>query len=398
MVPLPNPAAAEPVYLDHNATTPVDPRVFDAMRPFFLERFGNASSRTHAYGHAAADAVEAARSEVARLIAADPREIVFTSGATESNNLALKGAARAHREQGDRLITAATEHKAVLDPCRALEREGFSVTVLPVGPDGRLEAAAVERAITDRTILVSVMAANNEVGVLGPLSEVGRITKAKGVLFHSDAAQAVGKEPLDVDALGVDLLSISAHKMHGPKGVGALYVRRKNPRVRLEPLFDGGGQEGGLRPGTLDVPGIVGLGKACELSRLEGDAERSRVRRLRERLRERIFSRLDGVRLNGHPTLRLAGNLNLSFEGVDGQALLVALKPVAAISTGSACTTGSIEPSHVLRALGVPEPLVHSTIRFGLGRFTTEGDIDRVADAVVAEVSRLRARSPFRRS
>lgn len=389
-------AAGRPrIYMDYHATTPVDPRVLETMLPYFTERFGNASSRNHGFGHEAAAAVEAAREQVAALLGATPKEIVFTSGATESNNLGVKGAARAFRDRGDHLVTVATEHKSVLDPVRALEREGFRATILPVGRDGLLDPDLVRQSITDKTILVSVMAANNEVGVLQPIGEIGRIAKEKGVLFHTDAAQAAGKEPIDVEQAGIDLLSLSAHKLCGPKGAGALYVRRRNPRVRLDPILDGGGHEGGLRSGTLNVPGIVGLGMACEVARRERDAERARVGRLRDRLRESIVLRLDGVSQNGHPGRRLSGNLHLSFAGVEGEALLLALKDVVAVSTGAACTTGNLEPSHVLKALGVGEALAHASIRFGLGRFTTEAEVDEVADRVVSEVRRLRSMSPL---
>ncbi|HZT83538.1 MAG TPA: IscS subfamily cysteine desulfurase [Gemmataceae bacterium] len=382
-----------PIYLDNHATTRCDPRVVEAMLPFFTERYGNAAS-LHTFGQQAKDAAGAAREQVAALIGASPREVVFTSGATESNNLALKGAAALLRGKGDHLITVATEHKAVLDPCRRLERDGFRVTYLPVDRHGRVTPEQVAGAITDRTLLVSVMAANNEVGTVQPVGEIGRLCKERGVLFHTDAAQAAGKLPLDVEEMGVDLLSVSAHKLYGPKGVGALYVRTSSPRVRLEPLFDGGGHERGLRSGTLPVPLVVGFGAACELARREMAAEADRLQRLRDRLYRRITEQLDEVTLNGHPTDRLPGNLNLSFAGVEGSALLMALSRTVAVSSGSACTSASVEPSYVLRALGVPDDLAHSSIRFGLGRFTTEEEVDFAAAEVVRVVRHLRSLSP----
>jgi cysteine desulfurase len=382
-----------PIYLDNHATTRTDPRVLEAMLPFFTEHYGNAASRHHSFGRKAEEAVEAARQQVADLIGAAARDIVFTSGATESDNLALKGVAAMYRGKGDHLVTAATEHKAVLDVCKRLERDGFQVTYLPVDDQGLLAPEQVAEAITERTILVSVMAANNEIGVLQPVAEIGRICKERGVLFHTDAVQAAGKVPLDVEAMGIDLLSLSAHKMYGPKGIGALYVRRIGPRVRLGPLFDGGGHERGLRSGTLNVPGIVGFGKACALCQEEMAAEAERLTGLRERLRRGIVAQLDEVRLNGHPTQRLPGNLNLSFAYVEGDALLMSLKDVA-VSSGSACTSGSIEPSYVLRALGLGDDLARSSIRFGLGRFNTAEEIDYVIGAVARVVRQLRAISP----
>jgi cysteine desulfurase len=384
----------KPIYLDNQSTTRVDPRVVDAMLPYFTEHYGNAASRTHEFGHQAAEAVEAAREQVAALVGADPREIVFTSGATESNNLALKGAAALYRRQGNHLVTAATEHKAVLDPCKRLETQGFEVTVLPVDRYGRVTPEQVAAAITGRTILVSVMAANNEVGTLQPVEAIGKVCKERGVLFHTDAAQAAGKVPLDVERMGVDLMSLSAHKLYGPKGVGALYVRRREPRVRLEPLFDGGGHERRLRSGTLPVPLVVGFGLACELCRQEMDAEAERLTRLRERLRRGICERLDAVTLNGPPDERLPGNLNLSFAYVQGDALLLGLKGVA-VSSGSACTSAEPEPSYVLRAMGVGDDLAYSSIRFGLGRFNTEDEVDYVAGEVVRVATRLREMSPL---
>ena len=382
-----------PVYMDYHATTPVDPRVLDAMLPFFREEFGNAASKSHAFGWRAEEAVEAARAEVAKLIGAEAREIVFTSGATESDNLAIKGAAHFYREKGRHLVTVATEHKAVLDPMHRLEREGFEVTFLPVGKDGRVDPDQVARAIRPDTLLVSVMAANNETGTLQPIAEIGRLTRERGVVFHCDAVQAVGKIPFDVEALNVDLASISAHKMYGPKGVGALYVRRK-PRVRLIAEIDGGGHERGHRSGTLNVPGIVGLGAACRLAAAELDEEGPRVLALRERLRRGLEARVELMTVNGGLEHRLPGNLNVSFAYVEGEALMLAVKDVA-VSSGSACTSASLEPSYVLRAMGVPDELAHSSIRFGLGRFTTEEEVDYAIDLFAAKVKKLREMSPL---
>jgi cysteine desulfurase len=377
--------------MDHHATTPVAPEVFEAMRPYFLEHFGNAASRNHAFGWAAEGAVETARAEVARLIGCKPIEVVFTSGATESDNLALKGVAEAYRDKGRHLITSQIEHPAVLDACKRLEKDGYQMTYLPVDRHGMVDPAAVARAITPKTVLVSIMLANNEVGTIQPLAEIGRICKERGVLLHSDAVQGVGKIPVNVDALGVDLLSLTAHKLYGPKGVGALYVRMGQPRVRLVPQIDGGGHEKGRRSGTLNVPGIVGLGKACELAgRLMAD-EAVRLSALRERLRAALFLRLDHIHLNGHPTERLPGNLNLSFDFVEGEALLMSLKEVA-VSSGSACTTASLQASHVLRAMGLGDELAHASVRFGLGRGNTEEEVDYVSERMVEEVTRLRAR------
>ncbi|MCS6851815.1 MAG: IscS subfamily cysteine desulfurase [Gemmataceae bacterium] len=383
-----------PIYLDNHATTRTDPRVLEAMLPFFGERYGNAASRTHRFGQDAAEAVQVAREQVAELIGARPREIVFTSGATESNNLALKGVANMYRRHGNHIVTVCTEHKAVLDPCRRLEQVGFEVTYLPVDRDGLISVDALANALTPRTILVSVMAANNEIGVLAPLAEIGRLCKDRGILFHTDAAQAAATIPLNVDELGVDLLSLSAHKMYGPKGVGALYVRRRNPHVRLEPQLDGGGHEGGLRSGTLPVPLLVGFGVACQLCRASLATEADRLRRLRDRLYHGILDQLEDVVLNGHPTQRLPGNLNLSFAHVRGEALLMSLYHELAVSSGSACTSANPEPSYVLKALGLDDELAHASLRFGLGRFTTEAEIDFAIDAVVRSVRRLRAISP----
>jgi cysteine desulfurase len=391
-----------PIYMDYHATTPVDPRVLEAMIPYFTSKFGNAASRSHAYGWTAEEAVERSREEIAHLIGAkdertgapDPKSIVFTSGATEADNLAIKGVAEFYREKGNHIVTTKIEHKAVLDTCKRLEKEGFEVTYLDVDKYGMVDPADVARSITDKTILVSVMLANNEIGTVQPLAEIGKITRARGVLLHSDAVQGIGKVPFDVNAMGVDLASITAHKLYGPKGIGALYVRRSKPRVRLTSQMDGGGHERGVRSGTLNVPGIVGFAKAAEILRLEGVAESARIFAQRERLRTLITSRVEEVHLNGHPTERLPGNLNLSFAFVEGEALLMAIKDVA-VSSGSACTSASLEPSYVLRALGASEELAHSSIRFGLGRFTTDEEVDFVADLVSSKVEKLRAMSPL---
>src|SRR5262245_50924675 len=383
-----------PSYMDNNATTRCDPRVVEAMLPYFTENYGNAASRNHAFGWRAEEAVDQARDQVARLIGASGKEIVFTSGATESDNLALKGVAAMYRKKGNHVLTVATEHKAIIDPCKRLERDGYQVTFLPVDRDGRISAEQIEAAMTDKTILVSIMAANNEIGTLQPIREIGKLCKRKGVLFHTDAVQAVGKVPVNVDEMGIDLLSISAHKIYGPKGVGALYVRRKDPRVRLDPLIDGGGHERGMRSGTLAVPLIVALDAACELCREEMPQESQRLLRLRERLKAGITSQLEDVYLNGHPTERLPGNLNLSFAYVEGEALMMGIKDVA-VSSGSACTSASLEPSYVLKALGVGDELAHSSIRFGMGRFNTEEEVDYVANDVVRAVNHLRDMSPL---
>jgi cysteine desulfurase len=382
-----------PIYLDYHATTPVDRRVLEAMLPYFSDDFGNAASKSHAFGWRAEEAVEAAREEVASLIGASPKEIVWTSGATESDNLAVKGAAQFYQEKGKHLVTCRTEHKAVLDSMHALERQGFEVTFLEVEKDGRLDPARLRAALRKDTILVSVMHANNETGVLHPIEEIGRITREAGVVFHCDAVQSVGKVPFDVDEMNVDLVSISAHKMYGPKGVGALYVRRK-PRVRLVAQMDGGGHERGFRSGTLNVPGIVGLGKAAALALSERDEEAARVLALREKLRLGLLAGLDLVTTNGSLEHRVPGNLNVSFAYVEGEALMMAIKDVA-VSSGSACTSASLEPSYVLRAMGVSEDLAHSSIRFGLGRFTTAEEIDFVTRLVVDKVKRLRDMSPL---
>lgn len=383
-----------PVYLDNNATTRADPRVVAALLPYLTDHYANASSQHHAAGRRAAGAVEAAREQVAALINARPREIVFTSGATESNNLALRGVAAMSRAKGDHVITAVTEHKAVLDTAKRLGRDGFRVTYLPVDRTGRVAPEQLDEALTDRTILVSLMAASNEVGTLHPLAALGAVCKRKGVLFHTDAAQAVGKVPIDVEAMGIDLLSLSAHKMYGPKGVGALYVRRTSPTVRLEPLLEGGGQERGLRPGTLNVPGVVGLGVACELCAAEMAEESPRLTALRERLRQGLSAALEGVTLNGHPSERLPGNLNLSFAWLRGEALLMGLRNLA-VSSGAACTSAEPGPSYVLRALGLDDELAHASLRFGLGRFTTAEEVEYTIGEVVRVVNDLRAVSPL---
>ncbi len=381
----------QPIYMDYHATTPVDPVVLEAMLLFFKGNFGNAASRNHSFGWDAESAVEAAREQVATLIGASAKEITFTAGASESNNLAIKGVLEFHRDKGNHLVTCATEHRSVIDTCRSLERKGVArLTVLPVDQYGRVDPAAVEAALTPQTLLVSVMVANNEIGTIHPLAEIGRIAKRRGVLLHSDATQGVGKIPVDVDAMGIDLLSLSAHKICGPKGVGALYLRSKNPRVRIAPLVEGGGQERGLRSGTLNVPGIVGLGKACEVAGAVMDEEGKRLATLRDRLQRELTAELDHVTLNGHPTERLPGNLNLSFGYVEAESLLMALNREIALSTGSACSSATLEPSYVLKALGQGDEIAHSSIRFGLGRFTTTEEVDTVAKRVIAEVRRLR--------
>lgn len=385
-----------PIYMDNNATTPCDPRVVEAMLPYFTEHFGNAASRNHAFGWAAESAVDDARDTIAKLIGAKSgKEIIFTSGATESDNLAIKGVAHFYKNKGNHIITAKTEHKAVLDTCKRLEREGFEVTYLDVLPTGQVDPEAVRAAITDKTILVSIMLANNEVGSVNDIKAIGEITRDKGVFLHCDAVQGVGKVPFDVEAFNVDLASITAHKMYGPKGVGALYVRRSKPRVRLVAEMDGGGHERGMRSGTLNVASIVGFAKAAQILIEEGDAENQRLRELRDRLRHKICSELDEVVLNGsEDPWRLPHNLNLSFLYVEGEGMMMAIKDVA-VSSGSACTSASLEPSYVLRAMGVGEENAHSSIRFGLGRFTTEEEVDYVANLVVKQVKRLRELSPL---
>jgi cysteine desulfurase len=381
-----------PIYFDNHATTRTDPRVLEVMLPYFSEKYGNAASKQHVFGWQAGEAVETAREHVAALIGASPKEIVFTSGGTESNNLAIKGAACQLRKR--QIITVATEHRSVLDPCRRLEEQGFRITRLPVDGYGRIEPSQIDQAISEDTALVSVMAANNEVGTLHPVSDIGKICKQRGVLFHSDAVQAVGKIGIDVEAAGIDLLTISGHKIYGPKGVGALYVRRRDPRVRLQPIFDGGGHERGLRSGTLPVPEIVGLGKACQLCGQLRDEEWSWLRALRDRLWQRIKTELPEAVLNGHPVDRLPGNLNVSFPYINAEALLVSMKDVAA-STGSACTSASMEPSHVLKAVGLTDELIGGSVRFGLGRFNTTDEVDFVASELAMHVRRLQAINPF---
>jgi cysteine desulfurase len=384
-----------PIFMDNHSTTPCDPRVVAEMIPYFTEKFGNAASRSHHYGWVAEEAVESAREKIAQLIGAQSeKEIVLTSGATESDNLALKGVAEFYKDKGNHIITTVIEHKAILDTCKRLEKEGCEVTYLGVGKDGRVDPADIAKAITDKTILVSVMLANNEIGTVQPLEEIGKITRARGVLLHSDAVQGIGKVDFDVQKMNVDLASITAHKMYGPKGVGALYVRRSKPRVRLSAQMDGGGHERGNRSGTLNVPSIVGFGKAAELMMQEGKAESVRLFALRERLREKLMSELDEVYLNGSFEHRLPGNLNVSFAFVEGEGLMMAIKDVA-VSSGSACTSASLEPSYVLRALGVGDELAHSSIRFGLGRFNTEEEVDFVANLVIGKVKKLRDVSPL---
>jgi cysteine desulfurase len=383
-----------PIYMDNHATTPVDPRVLEAMLPYFSDKFGNAASRNHVFGWVAEEAVENARGQIARLINATPKEIVFTSGATESTNLAIKGAAEMYREKGNHIITQVTEHKATLDTCKRLEKYGYEVTYLPVERDGRINLDDLRRAITPKTILISIMYANNEIGVIQPVAEIGKIAKEKGVLFHVDAVQAVGKIPVDVQKDGIDLMSISGHKIYGPKGVGALYVRRKNPRVQLSAIIDGGGHERGMRSGTLNVTGIVGFGKACELCQNEMAEESARLRGLRDKLTHAIMSRLDETYINGSMEHRLPHNINISFAYVEGESLLMGINDVA-VSSGSACTSATLEPSYVLKALGVGEDLAHTSIRFGIGRFNTEEEVDYVADRVVDTVTRLRELSPL---
>jgi cysteine desulfurase len=384
-----------PIYMDNHATTPVDPRVLQAMLPYFSETFGNAASRNHSFGWAAEEAVDKARNQIASLINAKSKEIVFTSGATESDNLAIKGIVEFYKDKGNHIITCVTEHKAILDSCRTLERNGKAVvTYLPVDKYGMVDPDAIRAAITDKTVLITIMYANNEIGTIHPVAEIGRIAKEKGIVFHCDAVQAVGKIPVDVDRDGIDLLSMSAHKIYGPKGVGAIYVRSKGPRVRLTPQMDGGGHERGMRSGTLNVTGIVGLGKACEISQAEMAEENVRLLDLRNKLQAGIFERLDEVYVNGHPTERLPGNLNVSFAYVEGESLLMGISDIA-VSSGSACTSATLEPSYVIRALGVDEELAHSSIRFGLGRFNTGDEVDFVTDRVTKEVKRLREMSPL---
>jgi len=384
-----------PIYMDNHATTPLDKRVLEAMLPYFTQDFGNAASRTHAYGWHAEAAVEDARETIAGYLGAESgKEIVFTSGATESDNLAIKGVAEYYQGKGNHIITTTIEHKAVLDSCKRLEKQGFTVTYVNAGPDGLVDPADIEKAMTDKTILVSVMLANNEVGTIQPIAEIGAITRKRGIIFHCDAVQGFGKTPFDVRTMNVDLASLTAHKIYGPKGVGALYVRRSKPRVRLVAQMDGGGHERGNRSGTLNVPGIVGFAKAVQIFKQEGVAEADRIRGLRDRLHRALTKELDSVYLNGHPEKRLPGNLNLSFSFVEGEGLMMAIKDVA-VSSGSACTSASLEPSYVLRSMGLDEELAHSSIRFGLGRFNTEEEVDYVAELVVGKVKKLRDLSPL---
>jgi cysteine desulfurase len=382
-----------PIYMDNHATTRVDPRVVEAMLPYFGEVYGNAASRSHSYGWEAEKAVDDAREQVAALIGASGKEMVWTSGATESDNLAIKGAALFYKDRGRHIVTSAIEHKAVLDTCKRLEREGFEVTYLPVAKDGRVDPETVRGAVTDKTVLVSIMLANNEIGTINPVDEIGAIAKSKGALFHIDAVQGAGKIPFDVNRAQADLVSLSAHKMYGPKGVGALYVRRK-PRVRLTAIIDGGGHERGMRSGTLNVPALVGFGKAAEIALAEMPVESRRILAMRERLRTGIQSRVSDTFVNGSMEHRLPGNLNISFAYVEGEAMLMALKDVA-VSSGSACTSASLEPSYVLRALGVEEEMAHTSIRFGIGRFNTDEEIDYVIDLVARKVDKLRELSPL---
>jgi len=384
-----------PIYLDNHSTTPMDPRVLESMLPYFTEKFGNAASRNHAFGWDAEEGVEAARKQIAKLIHADAKEIVFTSGATESNNLALKGVVEMYHEKGDHIITSSTEHRAVLDTAKALEaKRGVKVTYLPVDKFGMVNPEDVRNAITDKTILISVMFANNEIGTINPVKAIGKIAKEKGILFHCDATQGVGKVPIDVQDMGIDLMSFSAHKIYGPKGIGALYVRKKSPRVRIAAQMDGGGHERGMRSGTLPVPLIVGFGKACELCEQEMAADAARLSVMRDRLHATITKALEDVYLNGHPTERLPHNLNISFAYVEGESLLMGCKEIA-LSSGSACTSATLEPSYVLRALGVGAELAHSSIRFGLGRFTLDEEVDYAGKRIVEVVTKLREMSPL---
>jgi len=383
-----------PIYMDNHATTPMDPRVLEAMLPYFTDKFGNAASRNHSFGWAGEEAVENARQQVASLIGATAKEIIFTSGATESDNLMIKGVAEMYREKGNHIITQAIEHKAVLDTCKNLEKHGFEVTYLPVQRDGRVDPDDVRKSIKPTTILICVMYANNEIGVINPIQEIGKIAKEHGIVFAVDGVQAAGKVPVDVQKDNIDLLAISAHKMYGPKGVGALFVRRRNPRVQLSAIIDGGGHERGMRSGTLNVPGIVGLGKACELCQQEMAQESERIRGLRDRLRKGLEAKLDEVFINGSMEHRLPNNLNMSFAYVEGESLLMGINDVA-VSSGSACTSATLEPSYVLKALGVGEDLAHTSIRFGLGRFTTQDEVDYVTDKMVQVVTKLRELSPL---
>ena len=383
----------QPIYLDYQATTPMDPRVLEAMMPYFTHQFGNPHSRSHSYGWEAEEGVEKARGQIAKLIGADDKEVIFTSGATESNNLAIRGVAEFYKDRKNHIVTTVTEHKCVLDTCRHLEQQGFEVTYLPVQQNGLIDLDALRAAITDKTVVVSVMAVNNEIGVIQPLAEIGKICREKGAFFHTDAAQAAGKIPLDVEAMNIDLMSISGHKIYGPKGIGALYVRRK-PRVRLVPLIVGGGQERGFRSGTLPTPLCVGLGEACEIAAKEMDAEAKRLTKLRDRMLKGLRAKLSDLIVNGDLDQRIPGNLNISFAYVEGESLMMGIKNLS-VSSGSACTSASLEPSYVLRALGVEEEMAHTSLRIGLGRFTTEHEIDTAVDELVHHVTKLREMSPL---
>jgi cysteine desulfurase len=389
------PAAVHlPIYMDNHATTPLDPRVLEAMMPYMTTVFGNAASRNHSFGWEAEAAVEKAREQVAKLIGATAKEIIFTSGATESNNLAIKGIAEMYRERGNHIITQVTEHKATLDTCKRLEKYGYRVTYLPVKADGLIDLDDLKRAMDDKTILVTIMIANNEIGVLQPVAEIGKLCHEKGVLFHTDGVQAVGKVPVDVNAMSIDAMSLSAHKIYGPKGVGALYVRRRNPRVQISEQINGGGHERGMRSGTLNVPGIVGLGAACEIARLEMESESKRLSALRDKLKAKLEGSLDYIHVNGSMENRLPGNLNMSFVYVEGESLLMGINDIA-VSSGSACTSATLEPSYVLKALGLGDDVAHSSIRFGLGRFNSEAEVDYVSDKVIDVVQKLRELSPL---
>ena len=386
-----------PVYMDYHATTPVDPRVLEAMLPYFTENFGNPASRQHQYGWVAEEAVESARTAIARLIGAESLEIIFTSGATESNNLALKGVAESSRQKGNHLITVGTEHKSILDTCKKLEKNGYQITILPVEHQGMISLDRLKDAITPKTILVSVMTANNEIGTIQDFNQIGRLCRERGVLFHTDASQAIGKIRLDASSNCIDLMSFTGHKVYGPKGMGALFVRSSNPQVRLTSQMEGGGHERGMRSGTLNVPGIVGLAKALEISFESMEEEAGRLTNLRDKMFGMLSTRLDEIYLNGHPTKRLPNNLNVSFTHVEDGALMMSMKDVA-VSTGSACSTANPEPSHVLKALQLPADRLHSAIRFGLGRFTTEEEVGYVVNRVVESVEKLRELSPSYRS
>jgi cysteine desulfurase len=383
-----------PIYMDNHATTPMDPRVVEAMMPYFTTKFGNAASRNHSFGWEAEQAVETAREQIAKLIGASSKEVIFTSGATESNNLAIKGIAEMYRERGNHIITQVTEHKAVLDTCKRLEKYGYRVTYLPVKADGLIDLEDLKRAMDDKTILVTIMSANNEIGVIQPIAEIGKLCHERGILFHTDAVQSVGKIPMDVQAMNIDVLSLSAHKIYGPKGCGALYVRRRNPRVQIAAQMDGGGHERGMRSGTLNVPGIVGLGKACELASQGMAVEAKRLSRMRDKLKEKLEGALDYVHVNGSWEHRLPGNLNMSFVYVEGESLLMGINDIA-VSSGSACTSATLEPSYVLKALGLGDDVAHSSIRFGLGRFNQEAEVDYVGDKVIDVVQKLRELSPL---